>query len=174
MRNFGLGVLVAVVFSAGVAYTAQKPSDDQVLREARDRAEIEDLMWRYARALDTGNGEAYAAVYTPDGQFGTGANATKGREALMKLAGGGARPATAAPGAAAAPARPPMYHMHANHAITFTDKDHARFDAYYLTASAAAGQETPLRVLAVGRSVDELVRLNGKWLIKVRNVQPTN
>ena len=173
MRNFGLGVLVAMVFSAGVAYTAQKPSDDQVVREARDRAEIEDLMWRYARALDTGDGAAYAAVYTPDGQFGTGANATKGREALMKLAGG-ARPATATPGAAPAPARPPMYHMHANHAITFTDKDHARFDAYYLTARAAGGQDQPLQVLAVGRSVDELVRLNGKWLIKVRNVQPTN
>jgi hypothetical protein len=31
-----------------------------------------------------------------------------------------------------------------------------------------------LRVAAVGRSVDELVRLNGKWLIKVRNVAPQN
>ncbi len=101
MRNFGLGVLVAVVFSAGVAYTAQKP-DDQVLREARDRAEIEELMWRYARALDTGDGDAYAAVYTPDGQFGTGANATKGREALKKLAGGPRAGNTATPGAAAA------------------------------------------------------------------------
>ena len=172
MRKFGLGVLVAMVFSAGVAYSQKQPSNDQVLREARDRAEIEDLMWRYARALDTGNGEAYAAVYTPDGQFGTGANATKGTEALKRLAGG--QPRTPAPGAAAAPARPPMYHMHANHAITFTDKDHARFDAYYLTARAAGGQDQPLQVLAVGRSVDELVRLNGKWLIQVRNVAPTN
>jgi uncharacterized protein (TIGR02246 family) len=169
MRNFGLGVLVTLVFSAGAVSTAQKPSDDQVLREARDRAEIEDLMWRYARALDTGNGEAYAAVYTPDGQFGTGANATKGREALMKLAGGARTPN---PAGAAAPARPPMYHMHANHASTFTDKDHARLDAYYITAIAAGGPDTPLRVAAVGRSIDELVRLNGKWLIKVRNVQP--
>jgi len=172
MKNFGVGVLVTMVFSAGVAYSQKQPSNDQVLREARDRAEIEDLMWRYARALDTGNGEAYAAVYTPDGQFGTGANATKGTEALKRLAGG--QPRTPAPGAAAAPARPPMYHMHANHAITFTDKDHARMDAYYITARAAGGQDQPLQVLAVGRSVDELVRLNGRWLIQVRNVQPTN
>ena len=172
MKKFGLGVLVAMVFSAGVAYSQKQPSNDQVLREARDRAEIEDLMWRYARALDTGNGEAYAAAYTPDGQFGTGANATKGTEALKRLAGG--QPRTPAPGAAAAPARPPLYHMHANHAITFLDKDHARFDAYYITARAAGGQDQPLQVLAVGRSVDELVRLNGKWLIQVRNVQPTN
>ena len=66
MKNFGLGVLVAVVFSAGVGYTAQK-SDDQVLREVRDRAEIEDLMWRYTRALDTTDADAYAAAYTADG-----------------------------------------------------------------------------------------------------------
>jgi uncharacterized protein (TIGR02246 family) len=171
MRNFGLGVLVTLVCSAGVAYTAQK-SDDQVLREVRDRAEIEDLMWRYARALDTGDGDAYAAVYTPDGQFGTGPNATKGRDALRKLAAG--QPRTAAPGAATAPARPPMYHMHANHAIHFTDKDHARLDAYYITAIAAGGPDQPLRVAAVGRSIDDLVRLNGRWLIQTRNVQPTN
>ena len=173
MKTFGLGVLVAMVFSAGVAYSQKQPSNDQVLREARDRAEIEDLMWRYARALDTGNGEAYAAAYTPDGQFGTGANATKGTEALKRLAGGQPR-TPPAPGAAAAPARPPLYHMHANHAITFIDKDHARFDAYYITARAAGGQDQPLQVVAVGRSVDDLVRLNGKWLIKVRNVQPAN
>jgi len=181
MRNFGLGVLVTLVFSAGAAYTAQK-SDSDVLREVRDRAEIEELMWRYTRALDTGDGAAYAATYAPDGQFGTGANATKGREALQKMVGApraaaapaaaGAAPAAA--GAAPAASRPPMYHMTANHMITFTGKDRARLDAYYLTARAAGGQDSPLSVLAVGRSVDELVRLNGRWLIQTRNVQPTN
>ena len=175
MRNFGLGVLVTLVFSAGVAYTAQK-SDGDVLREVRDRAEIEELMWRYTRALDTGDGAAYAATYAPDGQFGTGANATKGREALQKMVGAPRNTATsgAAPAAAPAASRPPMYHMTANHAITFTGKDRARLDAYYLTARAAGGQDAPLSVLAVGRSVDELVRLNGRWLIQTRNVQPTN
>jgi len=172
MKKFGLGVLVAMVFSAGVAYSQKQPSNDQVLREARDRAEIEDLMWRYARALDTGNGDAYAAAYTPDGQFGTGANATKGTEALKRLAGG--QPRTPAPGAAAAPARPPLYHMHANHAITFIDKDHARIDAYHITVAAGSGRETPPRVAGVGRSIDEFERVNGQWLIKSRNVAPTN
>jgi hypothetical protein len=58
---------------------------DNSAREAKDRPEIEALMWHYARALDTGDGAAYAATYTVDGQFGSGANATKGREALKKL-----------------------------------------------------------------------------------------
>jgi hypothetical protein len=34
------------------------------------------------------------------------------------------------------------------------------------------GTNTPLRVVGVGRSVDELVRLNGQWLVKARNVSP--
>jgi len=171
MKNFGLGVLVALVFSAGVTYSAQK-SDDQVMREMRDRAEIEDLMWRYTRALDTNDAAAYAAAYTADGQFSAGANATKGREALTKMiadlrAGNAAQEAKGV-------RRPPMYHMTANHAVTFLGKDSARVDAYYITAVAAAGQDTPLRVAAVGRSVDELVRQNGRWLIKSRNVAPAN
>jgi uncharacterized protein (TIGR02246 family) len=171
MQKFGLGVLAALVLSAGVTYTAQK-TDDQVMREVRDRAEIEDLMWRYTRALDTTDAAAYAAVYTPDGQFGTGANATKGKEALTKMVADlrASRVANDAKGVR----NPPMYHMTANHAITFIDRDHARVDAYYLTAFGPAGQETPLRVAAVGRSVDELVRVNGKWLIKTRNVAPQN
>jgi hypothetical protein len=53
--------------------------------EAQDRAQIEKLMWQYVRALDTENADAYAAVYTPDGQFGSGATAVKGREALKKM-----------------------------------------------------------------------------------------
>ena len=75
-----------MVFAANVVI-----GQDNSARE-KDRAEIEELMWRYARALDTGNGEAYAATYTVDGQFGTGPNATKGREALKKLANKTANP----------------------------------------------------------------------------------
>jgi hypothetical protein len=41
-------------------------AQDNVAREARDRAEIEALMWDYTRALDTLNPDAYAAAYTPD------------------------------------------------------------------------------------------------------------
>jgi hypothetical protein len=65
-----------------------------------------------------------------------------------------------------------MYHMTANQRITFSDKDHARVEAYYLTAMAAGGDNTPLRVAAVGRSIDDVVRVNGEWLIQSRNVSP--
>jgi hypothetical protein len=170
MKRVGAGILAGLLLSAGVGVFTASKSDNDVLREVRDRVEIEDLMWRYTRALDTSDGDAYAATYTTDGQFGAGANATKGREALKKLAGG-QRAATPPANAAK---RPPMYHMAANQRVSFSDKDHARVEAYYITAMAAGGENQPLRVAAVGRSIDDVVRVNGQWLIKSRNVAPTD
>jgi uncharacterized protein (TIGR02246 family) len=165
MRNLVAGVVLgAVMFTAGAVFTASK-ADDETLRQVRDRQAIDELMWRYARALDTGNAEAYAALYTPDGQFSAGGNATKGRDALKKMIAG-------TPRAADAPPRPQLYHTTANHQIVFTDKDHARIDAYHITVAAGSGRENPARVAGVGRSIDELERVNGQWLIKSRNVAP--
>jgi uncharacterized protein (TIGR02246 family) len=167
MKNLvAAAVLGAIVATAGAAFTASK-SDDAVLQRAKDREEIDDLMWRYARALDTGDADTYASLYTADGQFASGANATKGREALKNMIAGPRR-TTAAP----AVKRPPMYHTTANHQIRFLDKDHARIDAYHITLVSAAGPDTPARVAGVGRSIDELERVNGQWLIKSRNVAP--
>lgn len=80
-RLHGMGALAGLVFLSWPAAAA----GNDLEREAQDRAQIEKLMWQYVRALDTENADAYAAVFTPDGQFGTGANAVKGREALKKM-----------------------------------------------------------------------------------------
>jgi uncharacterized protein (TIGR02246 family) len=171
MKKLAITLLAGLVLTAGVVYSASR-SDGDVLRDVRDRMEIEDLMWRYARALDTNDADAYASVYTVDGQFGTGANATKGRDALKKMIGD-FRQRQAEAQAKGEPKRPPMYHMTANERIQFADKDHARVEAYYITAIAGGGNNTPpLRVAGVGRSIDDLVRVNGQWLIKTRNVSP--
>ncbi len=164
-------ILVAAV--AVAAFAAASPhlgAQDTAAREARDRAEIEALMWRYTRALDTADAETYASVYTADGQFGSGANATKGREALRKMIAD-MKDRQAAAAAKGQPG-PPMYHMTMNSHLTFVDKDHARLEAYWQTVFGAAGQGTAPRVAAAGRSIDELVRVDGKWLIQSRDVAP--
>src|SRR6187431_1601226 len=123
MKNLVAGVVLgAVMFTAGAVFTASKSNDD-VLREVRDRQAIDEVMWRYARALDTGDAKAYAALYTVDGQFGSGANATKGREALKQMI---AAPRQRQAGAEPAAPRPQLYHTTANHQVVVTDKDHAR------------------------------------------------
>jgi hypothetical protein len=169
MNKIRIGIAIAVVCALTFASTAVF-GQANAAREA-DRAEIEALMWHYARALDTGDGAAYAATYTVDGQFGTGANATKGREALKKLADG-VKDQQAAAKAKGEPARPPMYHMEANTWIEFIDKDHANYHAYYITAFGAGGPNEPARIAAAGRSINHLERVNGKWLIKLRDVAP--
>ena len=70
-------VMVVVVCGIGWASTQVGAQQDNATREARDRAEIEALMWGYTRALDTLNPDAYAAAYTPDGQFKAGSGNAK-------------------------------------------------------------------------------------------------
>jgi uncharacterized protein (TIGR02246 family) len=150
---------------------ASAADDRSAAQEVQDRAAIEALMWRYVRALDTLDADGYAAVFTPDGQFGTGEAARKGSAALKKMITDlkDGRAAREAGGAAASPA---MYHVITNDSLEFIDKDHARYDAYWMTMFGAAGEGQAPRVAAVGRSVDMVVRVNGKWLIQSRDVAP--
>jgi uncharacterized protein (TIGR02246 family) len=154
---FSVLVVTAVVVSASLA--AEKD-----LVRAQDRVEIEQLMWDYIRALDSGNAEAYAALFAPDGQFGRGTTAVKGREALKKMISD-ARQKLDAENKGEKKARR-MYHVVTNPHIEFVDKDHARFYAYWMGALAAGG------TTAAGREVNELVRINGRWLISLRDVDP--
>ena len=158
-------LVVALVGSPAVA------AENETEREAHDRAQIEKLMWQYVRALDTENADAYADTFTPDGQFGSGANAVKGREALKKMIAD-FRQRAADNESKSGEKRPAMYHVIANSYLEFLDKDHARLEAYWMTVFAAAGPKESARVAAAGREVDELIRLNGQWLIRTRDVAP--
>jgi uncharacterized protein (TIGR02246 family) len=171
MKRILSTLAVAVLGLAAFALVSPRAiAADADLRLA-DRIQIEDLMWKYARALDSNNAEAYAAVYTADGQFGTGPTATKGREALKKMIAD-LKQRNAEADAKSKQKRPQMYHMATNHTVEFIDKDHARYLAYWITVVEGQGQEVPARFAAAGREIDELVRVNGQWLIKVRDTQP--
>ena len=65
MTNVRIGIAVAVLYAVVFAPSVLFGQDNST-REAKDRTEIEELMWRYTRALDTGDGTAYAATYTVD------------------------------------------------------------------------------------------------------------
>ena len=154
-----MSTLRSIILAAGLAMLVVAPA---LADRTDDREAINALMWHYARALDTANADAYAACYTEDGQFGVGANATKGRQALHDMI---------ARFAAGRDGKPPpqLYHMNADTWIEFIDATHAKHHSYWLTMRAASG-DTPAGVAAVGVGVDELVKVNGQWLIKVRNV----
>ena len=135
--NITRAILCGIASLAVVQVAAAAADEHALAQEMQDRAAIEALMWKYVRALDPLDADAYAAVFTPDGQFGTGDRAEKGTAALKKI-----------------------------------DHDHARYDSYWTTMFGSSGQDQPPRVAAIGRSVDMLVRVNGKWLIQTRDVAP--
>jgi len=174
MRNtiagFAIGIVAGALIAGAMSFTTSAASDAE--RQIQDRAEIEALMWKYTRSLDGFDPDGYASVYTADGQFGTGANATKGQDALRKMVADLKQRRTE--NEAKGQKQPPMYHMTMNEHLEFIDKDHARLNAYWQTVFGSPGNNEPVRVAAAGRSIDELVRVNGKWLIKTRNVAPAN
>jgi uncharacterized protein (TIGR02246 family) len=152
---------IVVLVGSGIFLSCAARKD---MVRAQDRVDIEQLMWNYIQALESGNAEAYAAVFAPDGQFVAGTTAIKGREALKKMISDARQKIDAANTGDKKPPR--MYHVATNTHIEFIDDDHARYFAYWMGALAAGG------TTSAGREVNDLVRINGQWLIGVRNVAP--
>jgi uncharacterized protein (TIGR02246 family) len=166
-----LGAAAALVVAAGVVTFAWAAGKADPGRAAEDRAEIEGLMWRYVRALDTHDAAAYAACYTEDGTFQAGSgNVTKGRAALKKLIEDGEQ--RAAERAAKGEKAPQMYHVSTNVYVELVDADHARYHAYWQGVFESGGANVPARVGSAGHELTDIVRVNGKWLIAKRDVGP--
>ena len=163
--------MIIVVLSLMAVSTVSIAADNEVLREIQDREQIKKLMWDYARALDTGNVEAFVALFTEDGQFGRGENAVKGRKALLEMMGAFSKSPTVGQ-QGNIPKTGSMYHMTANHYIEFKGKDHAIFHGYWIAFISGSGQNTQPTIVGVGREVNEVVRVNGKWFIQVRDIMP--
>ena len=156
---------------AGAPAAAQAPqqaaaqlSDADILREARDRAAIEQLMWEYVAAIDGWDPDAYAATFIEDGTFLN----VQGHDALremvvdMKASQDERR-------ASGGPDRGNMHHIMSNLNIEFVTPDHARVYYYHMTVFGN-GLNPPPDLVSVGRGLDDVVRVDGKWLIQSRNV----
>ncbi|MFC1495591.1 nuclear transport factor 2 family protein [Thermodesulfobacteriota bacterium] len=161
IRNFlvlSTFILMAMVVSLSFA-------SEKVPLRAQDRVEIKQLMWDYIQALDSGNAEAYAAAFAPNGQFGRGESAVKGRGALKKMVLDARKQMETEN--TGDKERPRMYHVVTNPHIEFIDKDHARYYAYWMGVFKSGGE-----IVGAGREVNELVRIDGQWFISIRDVDP--
>jgi hypothetical protein len=172
MRYLRMAILASVSIAALVVANRipLRASDKDMVQEMKDRADIEALMWRYVRALDSLDADAYASAYTLDGEFGSGPTATKGTAALKKMVND--LKTNQAERTKTGEALGPMYHVITNDYLEFTGKDQARYHSYWMTVFGAAEGRGPGRIAAVGHGVDQLVKVNSHWLIKSRNVNP--
>jgi len=132
---------------------------EQVAQRVADDNALHELMWKYDRALDRFQPDAYAALFTEDGSF----LGTSGRDNLRDMI---------AAFADAEGGPPNMQHASTNHWIEYTGPDSAKIH-YYWQTYALGGEGTPPSLIAAGNGVDDVVRQDGQWLFQTRNVTPT-
>jgi 3-phenylpropionate/cinnamic acid dioxygenase small subunit len=162
MRSLKVIVVLASVLAASVAAAADAPA----AVAAQDRAAIENLIAKYAFALDTLNAELYASVFAPDAEFTFGGNTYKGRDQIRGIIANvkerrAARPASDGP-------VPKSYHAITNTMIEFVNDHQAHHRSYWQTIS---GQSSgPFNVGGMGVYEDTIVKTNGEWLIQKREI----
>ena len=123
MRNcIAATIFVVAYLAVPEKVHAQAPTEAPVQLTALDYFEIQQLVARYARAIDTcaNNGYDYADLFTPDGAFvpsfnGQPGPAFQGRERLAEISGGGARQCKDVPWIEQG-----VRHIYTNHVITPT------------------------------------------------------
>lgn len=158
MAAFG----IAMTLSAGPA-SAQS---DALLRELRDRAEIEELVARYVTSLDTLDADTYANLFTEDAVFDVAGTVYEGRAAIRKIVTDlqASRERDEAAGTVSAA----LYHVMSNTSIEIIDATEARHTSYAQTVRAA--EDGQFIVGFMGRYEDVIVKRDGKWQILSRKL----
>jgi uncharacterized protein (TIGR02246 family) len=159
-------LFVAVVISSGIpaALVQAQPADG--VRQLLDRAEIEELVVRYVTALDTLDAEAYANVFTEDGEYDVTGTVYQGRDAIRKIVTD--LEATRARNEAAGVESAALYHVISNSSIELISESEARHTSYAQTVRAAEGGQ--FIVGFMGRYEDVIVKRGGRWQILSRKL----
>jgi uncharacterized protein (TIGR02246 family) len=119
-----------------------------------DHLEIQNLVARYCHAIDSGDGDAFAAAFTESGVLDAGQLQLEGRPALRTFA-----------------EQLPQVHRAPRHVasnlVIDGDGDGATLQAY-VQMFVLAGEPPRQEIAASGRYADELVREDGRWVFTRR------
>jgi 3-phenylpropionate/cinnamic acid dioxygenase small subunit len=156
-----------LLFALLVLLTAQTPAiaaDADLVQMLADRAEIQEVAYRYINALDTRDADLYLSVFTEDAEYDVEGTIYRGHEELRGIITG----LQASRDAAIAAGRPvvDLYHTNINPVIDIVSPSEARFQAYWQTLRKA--DDNSMRIGGMGMIKDELVKTEGKWRIKKR------
>lgn len=123
------------------------PTDDIVA--------IQQLYARYNTAIDTGDGEAFAACFVPDGVFNPGHTLVEGREAIAGFAVDTHK-------------NLPLMRHDATNVVIDGDGDRATGSAFLVGYLAGPDH----KVIVTGRYRDQLVRTADGWQFTDRQFAP--
>ena len=133
----------------------------------QDRAEIEDLMARYLFAIDYFDWDAYVGTFAPDGELEFASGISKGHDAIRKavtdFSQGIGRFYHTADG------KPAKLRHIILQSVIRVEGNRAWARSQWLEMANHGEGDTP-KIGTYGEYEDELVKLDGHWLFKRRNV----
>jgi hypothetical protein len=150
--------LASLLAASGAPTLAQEVTMETLL----DRIQIEDLLTPYYYDLAQG-GHVLSEYFTEDALLDVDGTVAVGHDEITALYGGGGRR-----DGAAAPPRP-QNHMLLSNPVIEIDGDTAQAHVIW-TGVLNSGVGEPPMVYEQGREDTELVKLDGKWLIKRRYI----
>jgi len=176
-RTVGIvAAVMALTFFALQRNAGGAESLEERLRAVEDQLAIEQLLMRYAAALNTDDADTYVSLFTPDATFELRRQVGEppflgpfqGRDALRKQWFPDAPASTAG-----AMQFGPMRHVTTNYEINVAG-DTATVRAFFIEvvsngANMPPGSKPPT-IHAMGRYEDELVKVDGRWLFSKRVV----
>jgi hypothetical protein len=133
-----------------------------------DREAIEMTLERYTRGLDRLDAELYVSSFAANGVLTIYEKAFQGHEALRRIVAEEARLRQSQRDSGQAPRT--LFHLETNSTVEFSSPVRAVHHAYWLTATRAGAEPQGLSLLGVGSSIDELQKIDGKWLITRREI----
>jgi hypothetical protein len=154
------------------ALSACRPGIDSAKATAArlaDREAIEMTLERYTRGLDRLDPDLYVSSFSPDGVLMIYEKAYHGRDALRTIIAEEARLRQSQADAGHPPRT--LFHLETNSTVEFSSPVRAVHHTYWLTATRVGDRPEDLSLLGVGSSVDELRKIDGKWLITRREIR---
>lgn len=123
--------------------------------ETGDQLAIQQLYARYNHAIDSGNGPAWAACFTPDGTFASATGTFSGTEQLSSFA-------------TAFASR--LKGRHWTNNLVIEAAEGGASGTCYLMLLRLGNQENPTGILTTGIYKDKLIHDGGDWKFTSREV----
>jgi hypothetical protein len=132
---------------------------------AQERADIENLAYRYLFALDWRDAQTYAGTFAPDGVLNYGGGQAVGRVEIARVVQGLREREMAAlkPGETGQGSARNRHFVTAMVINVSKDGQRAVAQAYWIAVSGAEP-----RINSYGHYVDQLAKINGEWLYTSR------